>query len=196
MSIFNDLNTIGNKLQQLDAKSSRSKSIRDPVGVPAESPKKIPVTPAGQEEAGYFIGGNLNNRVSNVEQMLENLEYARYILDILDPTLEDILDKLMEIKEYAAQAANPELNPLSRETAAEQIAKLADEINERAGKTSLQGISLLSGEQKDGVSTHKGHLELRFSLGEDDRDVLSVRLEAMNIQSLYEGSRALSMDQG
>ncbi len=179
MSSFGDLNRVNTNIQSLDSQLSLNRINRGLAQNQMRMSTGLRINRAEDDAAGYSIATKLNARVAGLEQALSNVGDAKSVLDIAESSFDTIMDNLIEMKALATQAANDTLGSDERGYIGEQIAALANDINEIATQTVFQDIQLLDGDD------NTGSLELTFQVGEREADTLTADLKAVNVGELF-----------
>lgn len=189
MAGFGDLNRVNTNVQALDAQLSLNKINRDLANNQLRLSTGLRINRAEDDAAGYSIGTKLRSRVAGLEQALRNVGDAKSVLDIAEASFSTVMDSLIEMKSLATQAANSTLGSEERQFIADQIEKLADDINRVADQTVFQDTQLLNGAiGSDGNVTYTGDLTLTFQVGERAEDTLDANIRAVNVGELFWGN--------
>jgi flagellin len=185
MSSFGDLNRVNTNIQSMDSQLSLNRINRGMSDNQLKMSTGLRINRAEDDAAGYSIATKLNSRVTGLSQAMSNVGDAKSVLDIAESSFSTIMDSLIEMKGMATQAANDTLGGTERGYLGEQIAALANNINEVANQTVFQDFQLLNGLQPGGVPSFGGDLELTFQVGERAADTISTKLTAVNVNTLF-----------
>jgi len=185
MSSFGDLNRVNTNIQSMDSQLSLNRINRGMSDNQLKMSTGLRINRAEDDAAGYSIATKLNSRVTGLSQAMSNVGDAKSVLDIAESSFSTIMDSLIEMKGMATQAANDTLGATERGYLGEQIAALANNINEVANQTVFQDFQLLNGAQPGGVASFGGDLELTFQVGERAADTISTKLTAVNVNTLF-----------
>jgi len=195
MSSFGDLNRVNTNIQSLDSQLSLNRINRDLANNQLRLSTGLRINRAEDDAAGYSIATKLNSRVAGLEQALRNVGDAKSVLDIAESSFDTVMDNLIEMKALSTQAANDTLGEDERGYIGQQIAKLAEDINDIANQTVFQDAQLLNGDPANtGGAAFSGSLSLTFQVGERSGDTLTASIDAVNISELFDLSGAGAPD--
>jgi flagellin len=186
MASFGDLNRINTNIQSLDSQLALNRINKNVADNQLRMSTGLRINRAEDDAAGYSIATKLNSRVAGLEQALQNVGDAKSVLDIAESSYGTIMDNLIEMKGLTTQAANDTLGKDERQYIGDQIAKLAEDINEIADQTVFQDTQLLNGGVSgSGTVSNTGALSLNFQVGERSSDTLAANLNAVNVGELF-----------
>src|SRR6056297_2293002 len=186
MASFGDLNRVNTNIQSLDSQLSLNRTNKAISENQLRMSTGLRINRAEDDAAGYSIATKLNSRVAGLEQAMQNVGDAKSVLDIAESSFGTVMDNLIEMKGLATQAANDTLGEDEREYIGDQIAALAEDVNEIADQTVFQDTQLLNGDPGNtGANAFSGTLSLTFQVGERSTDTLDATIEAVNVDELF-----------
>ncbi|MFO7846818.1 MAG: flagellin [Balneolaceae bacterium] len=193
MASFGDLNRVNTNIQSLDSQLSLNRINRDLASNQLRLSTGLRINRAEDDAAGYSIATKLNSRVAGLDQAMQNVGDAKSVLDIAESSFDTVMDNLIEMKALSTQAANDTLGEDERGYIGDQIAKLAEDINDIASQTVFQDTDLLNGNPANtGANEFSGTLTLNFQVGERAEDTLEASIDAVNINSIFDVSGVTS----
>lgn len=103
------------------------------------------ITQASQDVADLAVGTSLNTQVTTLRSALSNASQASSLLQVANGGLNQQLNILEQQKAIAVQASSGTLDDTTRSALDQQFQGLTDELNQIAGSTNFNGVSLLNG---------------------------------------------------
>ncbi len=140
-----DLNKIAGQLQNKQILNNINK-VNKQIGIHQNrlaTGKKI--NSAEEDAAGFVIGHTLQARNRGLATAMNNIGDARVSLSVAEGGAINVLDILETMKTKAIQAANGTLSDADRAAINNEIAALADEIDDVVDETTFNDIELLAG---------------------------------------------------
>jgi len=102
------------------------------------------INSAKDDAAGLAISQNMQGQINGTNQSIRNLSDATNLLQTADTSLATIQDMLLRLKQLAVQGYDGSLSATQKLDIVNEMKDLNDEINATAGRTSFNGIDLLS----------------------------------------------------
>jgi len=102
------------------------------------------INSAKDDAAGLAISQNMQGQINGTNQSIRNLSDATNLLQTADTSLATIQDMLLRLKQLAVQGYDGSLSANQKLDIVNEMKDLNDEINATAGRTSFNGIDLLS----------------------------------------------------
>jgi len=127
--LLNNINKINKQIGLLQNRLSTGKKINS----------------AEEDAAGFVIGNTLQARNRGLATAMNNIGDARVSLAVAEGGAINVLDILGTMKTKAIQAANGTLSDADRAAINNEIAALADEIDDVVDETTFNDIELLAG---------------------------------------------------
>ncbi len=127
--LLNNINKINKQIGLLQNRLSTGKKINS----------------AEEDAAGFVIGHTLQARNRGLATAMNNIGDARVSLSVAEGGAINVLDILETMKTKAIQAANGTLSDADRAAINNEIAALADEIDDVVDETTFNDIELLAG---------------------------------------------------
>ena len=184
MSSFGDLNRINTNILSLQSQLSLNKTNRSLGQSMLKMSTGLRINRAEDDAAGLSIANKVRGRIAGLQQALSNVGDAKSVLDIAESSFDTIMDQLVEMKALATQAANDTLGQTERQFIAKQISALGKDINEISAQTVFQDRNLLQGN----AGGNTGQISLTFQVGERAQDVITARIDAVNVGMLFNGA--------
>jgi flagellin len=185
MAAFGDLNRINTNVASLDARLSLNRINKSLFQNQQRLSTGLRINRAEDDVVGYSIASKMNGRIAGLSQALENVGDAKSVLDIAESGFDTVMDQLIEMKTLSTRAANATLGAAERADIGKQIESLANDINDIANQTVFQDISLLNGTGQTQSQPREEELTLTFQVGERSTDILTAKLSAVNVTSLF-----------
>lgn len=101
---------------------------------------------AADDAAGMVISKGLEAESRGLQQFHRNVMRAQSILSMADGSAQDIFDILLQLKEWAIQAATDTVSDEERNIIHEAFNMLSNEIDSIVGRSKFNGRSLLDGD--------------------------------------------------
>ncbi len=187
MSSFGDLNRVNTNIQSLNAQLSLNRINRDLGESQLRLSTGLRINRAEDDTAGFSMATKLRSRVTGLTEALGNAGDAKAMLDISESSFDAIFDNLLEMKALATRAGTDSMGDGERVIIGEQIAALGNVINDTAAQTIYQDKALLGGDPNN----PNNPLRFNFLIGERGQDIVSVDLDRVDIDMLFEKSNAL-----
>jgi len=98
---------------------------------------------AGDDPAGLSIATKLDSRNRALQQVFNNIGEAKNLLNVSEGALQKVNDILVEVQAKLEQSANDTLGTAERQSIAQVLIHLRDEIDSIANETTFNGVKLL-----------------------------------------------------
>lgn len=127
---------------------------------------------AEDDSAGYSIAAKLKAKIRGQEQALANIGDAKSLLTVAEGSLNSIMEILQTMKEKAVQAANDTMGDEERTDIKNQLAALAEEINDIVAYTKFNGKELFTDD------------EFTFQVNAEKDDTFKVTIGSLSAEDL------------
>ncbi|WP_447556622.1 flagellin N-terminal helical domain-containing protein [Vreelandella sp. EE22] len=131
------------------------------------------ITSAKDDPAGQAIANRMGAQIRGMQQAIRNTHDGISLVQTAEGSLNQINDNLQRIRELSVQASSDTYSAQDRRSIQDEIDQRLEEIDRIAGQGNFNGITFL-GESR----------ELAIQIGPNAGDTISVRMTAMNRQSL------------
>ncbi|MFP4671848.1 MAG: flagellar hook-associated protein FlgL, partial [Desulfohalobiaceae bacterium] len=111
-SYISQLNKSTSRLQELSEQAATQKKVNRPSDNPVGTARIL----------------NYRDSISALQQFQDNISQAKSRLGLTDDTLQQTQDMLSRSKELAVQAANDTLTPENRESIAQELQQIFDQV--------------------------------------------------------------------
>jgi flagellin len=101
------------------------------------------INSAGDDPAGLTISTKLRSRYRVLGQLYDNIGQAKNMLSVAEGALLNINDILTAMNEKIVMAASDSIGTAERQAVSQQLVQLVAEINDIAGQTEFNGVTLL-----------------------------------------------------
>ncbi len=105
----------------------------------------LAIAQASDNVANLAVGTGLLSQVSTERQALANVNQGSSLLQVANGGVTQTLDILERQKVLATQSANGSLDNASRSALNQEFQQLSNQLNQIAGSTSFNGVTLLNG---------------------------------------------------
>jgi flagellin len=112
------------------------------------------INTVADDTSGYNVGKSLEGRVSVMKSAQGNVSSAKDMLATAETSLQNINDLLNQVRAKVADANDPSKN---KDSLANDVKALGDEISNILSKTDFNGTALLSGTPSGGFVFKTGH---------------------------------------
>jgi flagellin len=102
------------------------------------------INSAKDDAAGLAISQSMQGQINGTNQSIRNLSNATNLLQTADSSLGTVQDMLLRLKQLAVQGYDGSLSATQKLDIVNEMKDLNTEINATAGRTSFNGIKLLS----------------------------------------------------
>ncbi|MFW6178771.1 MAG: flagellar hook-associated protein FlgL, partial [Desulfohalobiaceae bacterium] len=127
-SYISQLNKSTSRLQELSEQAATQKKVNRPSDNPVGTARIL----------------NYRDSISALQQFQDNISQAKSRLGLTDDTLQQTQDMLSRSKELAVQAANDTLTPENRESIAQELQQIFDQVLAQSN-TKYEGRNLFAG---------------------------------------------------
>lgn len=134
---------------------------------------------AGDDAAGLAISEKMRGQIRGLDQATRNSQDGISLIQTAEGALNETHDILQRMRELAVQSSNDTNNDTDRTEIQKEVDQLAQEITRIANNTEFNQQSLLNG----GI-TSEGKGDLKFHIGANNGQNISLSIKAMDASSL------------
>jgi len=129
------------------------------------------VNRASDDAAGLAISEKMRAQIGGLAQAQRNAQDAVSLVQTAEGALTEVHSMLQRIRDLKVQHSNATLDAADKTAIEAEVSQLATEINDIAGKTQFNGISLLNGTAGAG-----GNGAVSFQVGANATDTIAMTL--------------------
>jgi flagellin len=126
---------------------------------------------ASDDAAGLAISEKMRAQIGGLAQAQRNAQDAVSLVQTAEGALTEVHSMLQRIRDLKVQHSNATLDAADKTAIEAEVSQLATEINDIAGKTQFNGISLLNGTAGAG-----GNGAVSFQVGANATDTIAMTL--------------------
>jgi flagellin len=145
---------INTNIGALSAYNALAKINKDTYNAQIRLATQKRINSVADDTSGYNVGKSLEGRVAVMKSAQGNVSSAKDMLSTAETSLQNINDLLNQIKAKVADGNDPSKN---KDSLANDVKALGDEISNILSKTDFNGTALLSGTPSGGFVFKTGH---------------------------------------
>ncbi len=112
----------------------------------------LKINAAKDDAAGLYVATGINTQINGSKVAKNNIQTGNNVLSTVEGDLDVMLDNLNRIRDLATQAANSVYDESAMKAMQDEVKARLDEIDRISGASNFNGLKLLSGDGKSGLS--------------------------------------------
>src|SRR5690554_895433 len=137
------------------------------------------INSAKDDAAGQAIANRMTAQITGLAQAQRNANDGISIAQTAEGSLNQVNDNLQRIRELSVQAANGTNSQADLQSIQDEIDQRLSEIDRISAETNFNGVKVLSADD-----------ELTIQVGANDNETITVNLQKINSDTLFEGDVA------
>ena len=140
------------------------------------------INKSADDAAGLAISDSQNAKIRSMDQAKRNANDGVSLIQVAEGSMNEISNILVRLRELSTQAASDTIGNLERSYTNKEYTQLVNEIDRITNSTEFNGLKLLGGEDKNGISD----LSIHVGAGDgtiENTDTISIDIESMKLDT-------------
>lgn len=140
------------------------------------------INKSADDAAGLAISETQSAKIRSMDQAKRNANDGISMIQVAEGSMNEITNILVRLRELSTQAASDTIGNLERSYTNKEYTQLVNEIDRISNTTEFNGLKLLGGEDKNGVSELSVHVGAGDGVIENT-DTININIENMKLDT-------------
>ena len=174
---------INTNVASLNAQRMVGSAVRDQATAMERLSSGQRINSAADDAAGLGIANSMTSQIRGLDQAVRNANDGMSMIQAAEGALQQTTNILQRMRELAVQSANGTYNDSENRASLDaEFKQLVAEIDRIADNTEFNGVTLLNGDQKNGVD---------LQVGSGSNQTIGFSIDAMDAKNLGLGSTSV-----